>query len=66
MRGIPPEEKQTYRHSELGAVKVKKLGLFRPAHFSLYILSSQERERKKLIPLFSFSLQQFLSSALTL
>ena len=32
--------------------------MFRPAHCSLYLLCSQEREREKLIPLFPFSLQQ--------
>ena len=45
----------------LGPVKVKKkkkLGMFRSAHSSLYLLCFQERERKKLILLFSFSLQQ--------
>ena len=45
----------------LGPVKVKKkkkLGMFRSAHSSLYLLFFQERERKKLILLFSFSLQQ--------
>ena len=52
--------KLSHRHSELGSVKgKKKLGMFRPAHCSLYTLCPQEREREKLIPLFSFSLQQF-------
>ena len=31
--------------------------MFKPAHCSLYLLCSQEREREKLIPLFSSSLQ---------
>ena len=52
------KSKFSYRHSELGIVKVeKKLGIFRPVHCSLYLLCSQEREREKLIPLLSFSLQ---------
>ena len=53
------KSKLGYRYEELGAVKAKKkkLGMFRPAHCSLN-LCSQEREREKLIPLFSFSLQQ--------
>jgi len=42
------------RHVKLGAIKVKKLGMFRPAHGSLYLLCSQERERKKLISLSLF------------
>ena len=40
------KSKLSYRHAELGAVKVKKLGMFRPAHCSLYLLCSQGRERK--------------------
>ena len=48
------KSKLSYRHAELGAVKVKKLEMFRPAHCSLYLLCSQGRERKKLIPLFHF------------
>ena len=58
--------KLSYRHSELGEVKVnnnnQKLGMFSPAHSSLYILCPQEREREKPIPLFfpfPFSLQQY-------
>ena len=52
------KSKLSDRHAELGAVKGKP-GLLRPAHCSLYLLCSQERERKKLIALFffSFSLQ---------
>ena len=45
---------------QLGAVTVKKnekLGAFRPAHCSLYLLFSQEREKENPIPLFSFSYQ---------
>ena len=34
--------------------------MFRPALCSLYLLCSQEKEREKLIPLFSFSLQHSL------
>ena len=52
------------RHVKLGAIKEKKLGMFRPARGSLYLLCSQERERKKLISLslfFSFSLTQGLT-----
>ena len=52
------KSKFSYRHAELRAVKVKKLGMFRPAYHCLDLLCSQEWERKKLIPLFSFSLQQ--------
>ena len=56
------KSKLSYRHVELGAVKEKKkkkqLGMFRPAHTFLYLFCSWEREREKLIPLFSFSLQQ--------
>ena len=52
------KSKLSYRHAELGAVKVKKLGMFRPAYHCLDLLCSQEWERKKLIPLFFFSLQQ--------
>ena len=33
--------------------------MLRPAHCSLYILCSQEREREKFIPLFSFSLKHY-------
>ena len=36
------------------AFKVKKLGNFRPAHYSLHPPHSQEREREKLIPFFFF------------
>ena len=39
--------------------------MFRPAHCSLYTLCPQEREREKLIPLFSFSLQQGEGLSLT-
>ena len=49
------KSKLSFRHAKLGAVKVKKkrkLEIFRPAHCSLYLLWSQERERKKLISLF--------------
>ena len=49
------KSKLGYRHEELGAVKAKKkknLGMFRPAHCSLNLLCSQEREREKLIALF--------------
>ena len=31
-----------------------RLGMFRPAHCSLYLPCSQERGRKRLVPLFSF------------
>ena len=51
----------SYRHAKLEAVKVKKkkkLGMFQACSLFSYILYSQEREREKLIPLFSFSLQQ--------
>ena len=52
------KSKLSYRHSELGAVKVKKkkkkLRGFRPAACSLYLLCSQEREREKLILFFPF------------
>ena len=41
------KSKLIYRHSELGAVKAKKLGMFRPSHCSLYLLYSQEKKRKK-------------------
>ena len=41
------ESKLSYRYAELGAVKVKELGMFRPAYCSLYFLCSQERERGK-------------------
>ena len=43
----------------LGAVK-ENLGGIQPAHCSFYLLWAQER-KEKLIPLFSFSLQQKLS-----
>ena len=58
--------KLSYRHAELGAVKVKKKqnknprNAKGPVHCFLYVLCSQEREREKLIALFSFSLQQKL------
>ena len=53
-----------YRHAELRATEVKKkLGIFRPAYCSLYLLCSQEREREKLIPPFSFSVQQSCTSS---
>ena len=50
------KSKLSHRHAELGAVKVKKkkLGMFRPAHSSLYLLCSYERGRKE--PHFSFFL----------
>jgi hypothetical protein len=55
LAGKPGQKsKLTYRHAELGAVKVKNKGMFRPAHCSFYLLLSQERERKK--PHFSFFL----------
>ena len=46
----------SYKHAELETVKVKKKkkGIFRPAHCSLRLLCSQEREREKLIRLFFF------------
>ena len=45
------KSKLVYRHAELGAVKVRKNNnnnktIFRPSHYSLYVLCSQERERK--------------------
>ena len=52
------KSKLSYRHAELGAVKVKQLGMFRPAHCSLYLLCSQERKREKPIPPFLLSLQR--------
>ena len=68
-RARVPKGKLSYRRSELGAVKVKKkqkkARRFRPAPCSLYLLCSQEREREKLIPLFSFSLQQGEGLSLT-
>ena len=52
------KRKSSYRLAELGAVKVqKKTGMCRPGHCSLYLLSSQERERKTHSS-FSLSLQQ--------
>ena len=44
----------SHRHSELWAVKVKKLGMFRPAHCFLDLLCSQKRERIKYSFLFFF------------
>ena len=65
-RARVPKGKLSYRRSELGAVKAKKkLGMFKAAHCSLNLLCSQEREREKLIPLFSFSLQQGEGLSLT-
>ena len=48
------KSKLGYRHAELGAVKVKTLRMFRPAHCSLYLLCFQERKREKLILLSAF------------
>ena len=48
------KSKLNYRHAELEEVKVKIPGMFRPADCSLHLLCSQERERKKLNPLFFF------------
>ena len=48
------KSKLNYRHAELEEVKVKIPGMFRPADCSLHPLCSQERERKKLNPLFFF------------
>lgn len=48
------KSKLNYRHAELGEVKVKIPGVFRPADCSLPLLSSQERERGKLNPPFFF------------
>ena len=44
------------------AFKVKKLGNFRPAHYSLHPPHSQEREREKLIPFFFFFPPQSLET----
>ena len=42
IRGL--KSKLSCRHAELGAVKIKKkLGMFRPAHCSVYLVCSQER-----------------------
>ena len=57
------KSKLSYKHAELETVKVKKKkkGIFGPAHCSLRLLRSQERESEKLIPLFFFfSLQYHL------
>ena len=48
-------------------LEVKKLGIFRPAHYSFYLLCSQGWERKKLAPLLflfsaTFTLQFFFLS----
>ena len=40
--------------------------MFRPAHCSLYLLYSQRSEKEKLIPHFSFSLQQIPPSVYSL
>ena len=40
--------------------------MFRPAHHSLYLLYSQRSEKEKLIPRFSFSLQQIPLSGYSL
>ena len=50
----------SYRHAEFRAVKVekqktKKLGMIRPAHCSLSLLYSQERERKTHSSVFLFT-----------
>ena len=63
MRNVTPAELGSRKANlvtdiQLRAVKVKKLGMFWPAYHCLDLLCSQEWERKKLIPLFSFSLQQ--------
>ena len=46
MRHWGQKSKLRYRHAEIRAVKVKKLGMLRPDHCVLYLLCSQERERK--------------------
>ena len=46
-----PEESDTTEWLN-GTDKVERLRMFRPAHSSLYLLCSPEREREKLIPLF--------------
>jgi len=58
------KSKLNYRYAEIGTIKVKtktekerkKLGIFGPAHSSLYLFCSQERERKKNSFLFFFFL----------
>ena len=47
------KSKLSCRHAELGEVKVKKLGTFRPAHDSLY-LCPQKRENKNTFLFFPF------------
>ena len=51
------------QYAELGAVKVKELGMFRPAHHSLYhfcsSLFSGKRKEKSHSSFFSFSLRQY-------
>ena len=46
--------KSRTRLSDWTELKVKKIGMHRPAHCSLYLLCSQERKEKKLTPLFFF------------
>ena len=49
------KSKLSYRHAELWAVKVKKLGIFRPAHYSFYLLLfSGKGEKKTRSSCFSF------------
>ena len=59
LAGKPGQKsKLTYRHAELGAVKVKNKGMFRPAHCSFYLLCSQERKESISFLFFSSPLQQ--------
>ena len=57
------ESKLSYRYAELGAVKVKELGMFRPAHCSLYhfcsSLFSGKGKEKSHSSFFAFSLRQY-------
>ena len=53
------KSKLTYRHEELGSVKVREERIFRSAHCSLYLHYSQERKQKTYF-IFFFPLKQLL------
>ena len=55
-------EKQTYRHEELGSVKVREERIFRPAHCSHYLHYSQERKQKTYFISFFFPTETITQS----
>ena len=58
------KSKLTYRHAELGSVKVRKVRMFRPAHCSLYLHYSQERKQKTYFIFFFFFSTETITQSL--